>query len=110
MLVTAKNTIKKTIQISAVALGLLAVNSAVSNAQADTSESFEFDKLEVEENNWNYGGENESISVKDDLQELNEYDVSDVEESDVRIIEEDRRWGNRGDVEDYKIKTNVYDY
>ena len=108
MLPTTSNMIIKTVLASGVALGLLAT-STVSNAQANSS-GFEFDRLEAEESNWDFAGEDESISVKDDLQELDEYKISDVEEFDVRLIEEDRRWGNRGDVEDYKLKTDVYDY
>ena len=103
-------TIKNTTKIAATVLGLLMINSAVVHAQSDVSEGFEFDKLGVEESNWNFSSEDESVSVQDDIRELEEFGLVNTEDSDVRIIEEKRRWGNRGDAEDYKIQTDVYDY
>ena len=89
----------------------MAVTSYSANAQTSTSDSFEFDKIELgEDRNWNFQSENESTSIQDDIRELKQYNISDTEDTGVRLIEEDRRWDNRGDAEDYLIKTDVYNY
>lgn len=80
-------------------------------AQADPNASFEFDKIEVgEETGWEFKSENEPISVQDDLKDIQEYSLSDSEDNDVQLLREERRWGNRGDVRDYSIETEVYGY
>lgn len=111
MLNTVKN-ILHILPIGAIALGLVTVNlSSSANAQTNTSDGFEFDKIEVgEDSGWDFKSENETISVQDDLQELKQYSISDSEDTDVRLVEEERRWGNQGDAEDYSIKTDVYSY
>lgn len=80
-------------------------------AQTDSNGSFDFNKIEVgEDRDWEFKSENESASVQDDLGELQEYSLSDVDDTEVRLIKEDRRWGNVGDTEDYSIETEVYGY
>ena len=64
-----------------------------------------------EKTDWSFSSENESISIQDDLEELEEYSISEPNtETDLEISEENRRWGNRGDVENYSIEVEVYDY
>lgn len=66
--------------------------------------------IQVGENlNWNFSSEDETRSIEDELKKVSELNLSQSE-SDVRIIEEDQKWGNRGDVEDYKFKIDVYEY
>lgn len=102
---------KNIIQFSTIALGLIAISSFFpANAQADTSD-FQFDKIEVEEDAaWSFNSEDEATSVEDDLQELKEYSISKPDDSDVRLVDEDRLWGNRGNVEDYSLETDIYNY
>lgn len=68
--------------------------------------------IEADENlNWSFTSENEPITVKDDIRELETYSISDDDEDlDLELEEEDRRWGNRGDVDDYTFEVEVYDY
>jgi len=103
MLTTAKNIAC----VCAIVVGF----ALPATAQADSSTDFEFNKIEIgEDAGWEFKSENESISVQDDLKKLQEYSISDTEDTDVRLLQENRRWGNRGDVEDYSIETEVYGY
>jgi|GEM_PF-5307195 len=103
------NTLKNILPFSAIALGLTAFNT-ISSAQAQTNtvDSFQFDKIELEEDNWNFQSENETVSIQDNLQDLRQYSIDDLVDTDVRLVE--KKWGNRGDVDDYSIKTNIYNY
>ena len=102
----------------AIVLGVIAINSAMpANAQSRTADSFNFDEISVgEENNWNFSSEDETVSIRDNLQQLREYDLSDIENFDVRLIRERRRrlgikrWGNRGDRSYYSIDDGFYPY
>jgi len=106
------NAAKNIVYAGAIALGLVTISvSLTANAQTDTSDSFEFEKIEVgEDSNWSFSSENEETSVQDDLKDLKQYSISEPNDSGVRLVEEDRRWGNRGNAEDYLIKTDVYNY
>ena len=102
MLTTAKNI--------ACACAIVAGFSLSVGAQTDPN-TFEFDKIEVgEDTDWEFKSENESVSVQDDLENLKEYSISGSDDSEVRLTEEERRWGNRGDGREYSIETEVYDY
>jgi len=80
-------------------------------AQTEPSTTPEFGTIEVgEDRGWEFKSENESISIEDDLGDLQDYSISDSEDSDVRLIEENRRWNNRGNTKDYSIETEIYDY
>lgn len=96
-----------------ITLGTLLINlcSLPLNAQTRINQSNpESWKLE-EKTDWNFSSENESISISDDLEGLEEYSISEPNtETDLAIMEEERKWGNRGDVEDYSIELEVYDY
>ena len=64
-----------------------------------------------EDLDWSFTSEDEPISVKDDIKELEDYSLSGSDsETDLELIEEERKWGNRGDVEDYSVEVEVYDY
>lgn len=68
--------------------------------------------IEADENlNWTFTSENEPISVKDDIRELQTYSISDDDEDlGLELEEDDPKWGNRGDVDDYTFEVEVYDY
>ena len=108
MLIIAQNVVK----LSALAIGLIALNSTLSNAQTSSSESFKFERIEVgEETNWGFSSEDETTSVRDDIKELKDYSISDSDDSaDVRITDEAPRWNNRGELEDFSIDADVYEY
>ena len=105
---------QKMMRLTAIAIGTLFVGvySLPLNAQSTVSQnSSALENIETEENKkWGFTSEDESISVQDDLKELRTYSISDDEDLDVYLEEEDRRWGNRGDVEDYTFEVEVYDY
>ena len=106
MLIIARNVVKLSVIV-----GLIAFNSTLSNAQTSSSESFEFERLEVgEETNWGFSSEDETTSVRDDIKELKDYSISDSDDSNVRITDEAPRWNNRGELEDFSIDADVYEY
>ena len=106
MLIIVRNAVK----LSAIAIGLIAFSS-ISNAQTSSSESFEFERIEVgEEINWDFSSEDETTSIKDDIKELKDYSISDTEDSDVRITDEEPRFDNRGELQDFSIDADVYEY
>ena len=81
------------------------------NAQTRTTQSNPKNWELKEKTDWTFSSENESISIQDDLEELEEPSISEPNtETDLEISEENRKWGNRGDVEDYSIEVEVYDY
>lgn len=113
MLTTAKSVIYSSI----IALGIIVVNLPIpSNAQSTTADSFNFDEISAgDESSWNFSSEDETASIQDNLKELREYDVSGVENFDVRLIQRNRRRlgnrrrGNRGD-RYYSIENRIFPY
>lgn len=71
-----------------------------------------FQNIETETStDWSFPSEAESISIKDDLKELEGYSISESElEENIELKEDDRKWGNRGDVEDLSLEAEVYNY
>ena len=100
--------------LGAIALLPLLVSLPLSlNAQTQTTTSDEvsFEDIEAgEEGSWNFSSEDETISIQDNLEQLREYDISTPYDSEVKLTEEERRWGNTGDRPDYTLETEVYDY
>ncbi|MEL7407239.1 MAG: hypothetical protein AAFN00_09775 [Cyanobacteria bacterium J06558_2] len=80
------------------------------NAQEDESEYRFLQNIEAEELDWSFSSENESLSVEDDIRELKDYSISNEAEIDVQLIEEERKWGNQGDVQDYSLEAEFYNY
>lgn len=106
---------QKTLKITAIAIGSLFVGlySLPLNAQDNVSkDGSSLENIEADENlNWTFTSENEPLTVKDDIRELGNYSISDEDNgTDLRLTEEDSRWGNRGDVDDYTFDVEVYDY
>ncbi len=113
---TMLTTAKGAIHLSAVALGIIVVNFSTlpSNAQSRTADSFNFDDLSAGgKGSWNFKSEDEAVSIRDDLKELREYDISGVEYFDVRAIQRrnwrNRRGANQGD-RYYYIENRIFPY
>ncbi len=113
MLTTAKSAI----HLSAIALGIIVVNFSTppSNAQSTTADSFNFEQITAgNKDNWNFSSEDETVSIRNNLKKLREYDISGVENFDVRSIQRrnwrNRRGGNRGDRPYYSIEDRIFPY
>ena len=115
MLITAKTTMR----LGVIALGTIVINffTLPSNAQSRTADSFNFDEISVgDDRNWNFSSEDETVSIRNNLKQLREYDISGTENFDVRLIRERRRelgirrWGNQGDRPYYSIEDGIYPY
>ena len=90
---------------------LLSVNGISVNAQTNVTAST-VESWDIQQNiNWQFSSEKESLSVEDQLNQLDEYDISDsTNEIDLELVEENRRFDNQADGRDYSIETPVYDY
>ena len=113
MLTTAKSAI----HLSAIALGIIVVNFSTlpSNAQSTTADSFNFEEISAGgKGSWSFSSEDETVSVDNNLKQLNEYDISGVENFDVRSIQRrnwrNRRGGNQGDRPYYSIENRIFPY
>ena len=110
MLTTAKQAFK----VSAITLGFIVANSVLLvNAQTRSADSFDFEQLQTGENlNWSFSSEEETISIQDNLLELNEISISKSDDTNIRLVDENsnKPWGNRGDKEAYSFEAEVYDY
>lgn len=90
---------------------IISICSSPINAQTSTSEHDFLEDIKAGNNgDWNFSSENESISIKDNINKLEEYNFSEVDSIDVQLTEENRRWGNRGRAKDYSIEAEIYDY
>lgn len=113
-------TIKTALSLGAIALGITTANYSLPlNAQTDSSKEFSFEDIQAgKDGSWNFSSEDETISIQDNLRQLNqevkakEYDISYPYDSDLRLIEEERRWDNTntGNQPDYILETDIYDY
>ena len=109
--------IAKTMYTGALSLGIIftGFSSLPVYAQSKTADSFNFDELSAGGSNWNFSSEDETVSIRDDLNRLEEYDAG-IENFDIRVIRERRRrlgikrWGNRGDRSLYSIDDGLYPY
>ena len=109
-------TAKKAIHLSAMVLASIVVNfpTLPSNAQSTTAESFNFEEITVgDDNNWNFDSVDETLSIRNNLQELREYDISGVEYFDARSIQR-RNWRNQRGGTDadryYHIENRIFPY
>lgn len=111
------NTYQKLLRYSAIAIGtmLAGIYSIPLNAQTPvTKNSSTLENIMLEDDfDWSFTSEDESITVKDDIKELEEEEYSITEENtdqDLGLVEEDKKWGNTGDVESKSFEVEVYDY
>ena len=109
----------KTMYTGALLLGIIVAGFSPLpvHSQSKTADSFNFDELSAGgRGNWNFSSEDETVSIRDDLNQLKEYDISGIENFDIRVIRERRRrlgikrWGNRGDRSLYFIDDGLYPY
>ena len=109
----------KTMYTGALLLGIIVAGFSPLpvHSQSKTADSFNFDELSAGgRGNWNFSSEDETVSIRDDLNQLKEYDISGIENFDIRVIRERRRrlgikrWGNRGDRSLYFIDDRLYPY
>ena len=99
----------------AIALGFIVINYSLPlNAQTRTSNKTMFENIEAGEEGWNFISEEETISIQDNLNQLEDYSIYNSEfDSDIRLIEENQRWldgGERPNYPDYSLETDIYDY
>lgn len=107
---------KRVIHLSAVVLGSIVFNFSTlpSNAQSTTADSFNFDEISAGgKGGWNFSSEDETVSIGNNLKQLREYDISRVENFDVRSIQR-RNWRNQrgGNNADryYYIENRIFPY
>ena len=97
-------------------LGSIVANvySSPIHAQTRTLNNTMFDNIEAGEEGWNFISEEETISIQDNLNQLEDYSIiNSNSDSDLRLIEQNRRWskqGERPNYPDYSLETDVYDY
>ena len=107
-------TSKKAIHLSAI-VGTIVFNFSVppSNAQSTTAESFNFEEISAGDSGWNFKSEDETVSIRNNLKELREYDISGGEYFDVRAIQR-RNWRNQRGGTDadryYHIENRIFPY
>jgi hypothetical protein len=103
------------LNLIAIAIGttLTSIYNLPLNAQNNQLEDNNFQEniTPQKDLNWRFSSENESRSLQDNLQNLEEYSISELNsEADLKLTENTPKWGNRGDVEDRSFKIEVYDY
>ena len=99
--------------VATVTLGIIlnAFYSLPSIAQTNNLEAETINNLRVKSNtDWNFPSENESVSVADDLKELDEYNISESDLPDIRLIEHKRKWSNQLNYQRYSLEGALYDY
>lgn len=117
------NTAKAAMRLGTIAIGLFVVNlpTAQTNAQSTTADSFNFEEISIgDETSWNFSSEDETASLRDEIQNLGEYSISDADNFNVRLVQKNRTWADKNlppyyYIENriapyYFIKTRVYDY
>lgn len=111
-------TIKTALSLGAIALGITTASYSLPlNAQTDSSKEFSFEDIEAgKDGSWNFSSEDETISIQDNLRQLNqevkekESEISYPYDSDFRLIEQQPRWDtNTGNGPDYILETDIYD-
>lgn len=98
-----------------IALGFMAANvySLPLKAQTRTLRDSMFQNIEAGEEGWNFISEEETKSIQNNLNQLEDYSIMNSSDSDLRLVEENRRWrqeGQRPNYPDYLLETDVYDY
>ena len=98
-----------------IALGLIVANVSSSplNAQTRNFNDTMFQNIEAGKDGWNFVSEEETKSIQDNLNQLEDYSIMNSSDSDLRLVEEDPRWrqqGERPNYPDYSLETDVYDY
>ena len=98
-----------------IALGFIVANSSLPlNAQTRTLNDTMFQNIEAGKDGWNFISEEETKSIQDNLNQLEDYRIlDDNSDSSIRLVEQQRRWrkqGERPNYPDYSLETDIYDY
>ena len=109
--------------LSAIAIGISIINFPMlkTNAQSTTADSFNFEEISIgDDSGWNFSSEDETASLRDEIQNLGEYNISDTNNFNVKLVQENPAWANKTGrpyyyIENriapyYFIRTRVYDY
>ncbi len=99
--------------VAAIALGTIlgAFYILPSAAQTNSLESETINNLKIQsDTDWNFSSEDESISVADDLKELDKYNISESDLPDIQLIKHKRRWSNHLNYRRYSLEGALYDY
>lgn len=106
-------TTRAAMRLSAIGIGIIVINfpTLPIRAQSTTAESFNFEEISVGgEDNWDFPSENETASIRDELQQLGEYNISGAENFDLKLIQRNRRGGIRSNRPNYFIENGVAPY
>lgn len=106
------NISQKIMGLSVVAIGALfsTINIQPLNAQTDTAANTIKTWSINEDRDWNFSNTSESLSVKDDIENLEEYSISESDLTDIKLEEESRRTNSRRGIKDYSVEAEVYTY
>ena len=109
--------------LGAIAIGISIINFPIlkANAQSTTADSFNFEEISIgDETSWNFSSKDETASLRDEIQQLGNYNISSANDFDVKLVQENRTWANKNQrpyyyIENkvapyYFIRTRVYDY
>ena len=105
--------------LSAIVLVTVGANifTLPTNAQSRTADSFNFDEITAGgKGSWDFSNIDETTSIRNNLNQLGEYDVDEINTYDIRLIHQNnrklgtKRWGNRGDRSYDVVDDNFYPY
>lgn len=78
------------------------------NAQNNTSEFDSLNNIQVEKDiEFDFSNQNESISIQENIQKLDDYNISEPE---LQPREQEQEWGNTGDVKSHSVDFDIYNY
>lgn len=81
------------------------------NAQTERSQYSFLEGIEAgKDSGWQFSSTSESLSVKDDIKNLEEYSVSESDVTDIELEAESNEGINRRWTKDYSVEAEVYDY
>ena len=89
---------------------IASVNISPVNAQTDAVPADYLEDIQAgKDSEWQFSGTTESVSIEDDISNLEEYRIQNSDVSDIQLTEGSRR-GTNDSIQDYSIKTDIYNY
>ena len=89
---------------------IASVNISLVNAQTDDVQADYLEDIQAGKNSeWQFSGTTESVSIEDDISTLEEYRIQNSDVSDIQLTEGSRR-GTNNSIQDYSIKTDIFNY
>ena len=80
------------------------------NAQTD-AEPNNLENIEAGTNSeWSFSGTSESLSIEDEVGNLQNYSIQNSELNDLKLTEESRRRDSDRGIKDYGVEAEVYNY